>query len=111
MINDTRNLRGNDIWPMVRRGEVRLGGHRKNKLYGRLDCRVANQYLRRGTYQKNRVLFENEGEAIRAGYRPCGACLPNHYKVWKEGQAAGGTYTVAVATKLMMSQLNGRANK
>jgi methylphosphotriester-DNA--protein-cysteine methyltransferase len=96
---------------MVWRGEVRLGGHRKNKLYGRLDCRVANQYLRRGTYQKNRVLFENEGEAIRAGYRPCGACLPNHYKVWKEGQAAGGTYTVAVATKLMMSQLNGRANK
>lgn len=100
MINDTRDLRGNDIWPMVRRGEVRLGGHRKNKIYGRLDCRVANQYLRKGTYQNNRVLFENEGEAIRAGYRPCGACLPKHYKRWKDCQACGEIYAMAIASKI-----------
>ena len=29
---------------------------------------------------ENRLFFKDEQEAIREGYRPCGACLPDKYK-------------------------------
>lgn len=34
-----------------------LGGHRRSKLYGRLDCRSALQALARGGYALDRVFF------------------------------------------------------
>ncbi len=61
-----------------------LGGHRKLKIYGRLDCPSANRYVLKGTYQKNRVFFLNEEVAIQAGYRPCAVCMPEEYKAWKQ---------------------------
>ena len=30
MINETSELRGDDIWPIVHRRDIKLGGHRKN---------------------------------------------------------------------------------
>jgi methylphosphotriester-DNA--protein-cysteine methyltransferase len=35
---------------------------------------------------ENRVFFKDECEAIEAGYRPCGACMPEEYRMWKSGQ-------------------------
>jgi methylphosphotriester-DNA--protein-cysteine methyltransferase len=32
---------------------------------------------------ENRVFFSSEEEAINSGYRPCGHCLPEKYKLWK----------------------------
>lgn len=97
MIKGTAHMRGKDIWPLVENGAVKLGGHRKLKLYGRLDCKSANRYLKNGTYQKNRVLFVSEAEAIENGYRPCATCLPQHYEKWQQCSAADEPYTVAVA--------------
>lgn len=60
-----------------------LGGHRANRIYGRLDCPAALRALARGGYLKNRVFFADEATALAAGYRPCGTCLPEKYHTWK----------------------------
>ena len=63
-----------------------LGGHRRNKLYGRLDCRAALHAIACGGYIKHRVFFLDEATAIAAGYRPCAVCLPEKYAAWKASQ-------------------------
>jgi len=60
-----------------------LGGHRKNKIYGRLDCAGALRWIAKGHYVKQRVFFADEETAIAAGYRPCARCLPAEYAAWK----------------------------
>lgn len=61
-----------------------LGGHKKLKIYGRLDCPSALKWLEKGYYKKNRVFFDSEQTAIEAGYRPCAVCMKKEYKLWKE---------------------------
>ena len=60
-----------------------LGGHRKNKVYGRLDCPGALSWIAKGHYVKQRVFFADEEAAIAAGYRPCANCMPDEYRAWK----------------------------
>jgi hypothetical protein len=60
-----------------------LGGHRRNRIYGSLDCPGAARWIAKGHYVKQRVFFADEATAIAAGYRPCATCLPEEYKVWK----------------------------
>lgn len=61
-----------------------LGGHRRLKIYGRLDCPSALRHIKNGHYVKHRVFFADEATAIAAGYRPCAVCMPEEYKMWKE---------------------------
>ena len=63
-----------------------IGGHKKLKIYGRLDCPSALRHIAKGEYVKHRVFFADEETAIRAGYRPCGICMKEAYKVWKTQQ-------------------------
>jgi methylphosphotriester-DNA--protein-cysteine methyltransferase len=68
----------------TRRGT--LGGHRRTKIYGRLDCRAALRALlrkTRDTYVASRVFFLDAKTARAAGYRPCAVCLPREYARWK----------------------------
>lgn len=60
-----------------------LGGHRKLKIYGRLDCPSALRHIDKGHYVQHRVFFKDEETAIAAGYRPCGICMKQAYKKWK----------------------------
>ena len=60
-----------------------LGGHRRSRIYGRLDCRAALQAIARGGYVQHRVFFLDEATAVAAGYRPCAVCLPEKYAAWK----------------------------
>src|SRR6267378_2541888 len=60
-----------------------LGGHRRQRIYGRLDCRAAKQAIARGGYVKHRVFFLDGRTAKAAGYRPCAVRMPAEYKVWK----------------------------
>lgn len=60
-----------------------FGGHRRLKIYGRLDCPSALRYMSRGMYVANRVFFADENTAIAAGYRPCARCLKEEYRDWK----------------------------
>lgn len=63
-----------------------LGGNKKEKIYGRLDCPSANRWIEKGHYVSNRVFFKDEKTAIMAGYRPCAVCMPKEYRKWKENQ-------------------------
>lgn len=61
-----------------------LGGYKKQKIYGKLDCPSALKWIEKGFYVQHRVFFKDEETAILAGYRPCAKCMPNEYKLWKE---------------------------
>ncbi|MEV2222351.1 Ada metal-binding domain-containing protein [Nocardia vinacea] len=76
-------LTGADGRPYPSPTPGRYGGHRRGKLYGRLDCPSALRALARGHYRAHRVFFADEQTAIAAGYRPCAICLPVAYAAWK----------------------------
>lgn len=65
-----------------------LGGHRRTRIYGRLDCPVALRAIARRGYVRHRVFFAEEEAAIAAGYRPCARCLPDRYAAWKIAAAS-----------------------
>jgi methylphosphotriester-DNA--protein-cysteine methyltransferase len=60
-----------------------FGGHRRTKVYGRLDCPGARRWIAKGHYVRHRVFFADEATALAAGYRPCATCLPERYRAWK----------------------------
>jgi hypothetical protein len=60
-----------------------LGGHRRSRIYGRLDCRAALRALARSGYRRSRVFFADESAAQAAGYRPCAVCMPVEYARWR----------------------------
>lgn len=60
-----------------------LCGHKKLKIYGKLNCQSALLHINDGKYIRNRVFFENEQTAIDARYRPCGVCMKKECKKWK----------------------------
>src|SRR5687767_8112730 len=61
----------------------KLGGNRRGRIYGRLDCESAIRHL--PGYAEHRVFFADEAAAIAAGYRPCGNCMRAKYRQWKQG--------------------------
>ena len=65
-----------------------LGGYRKLRIYGRLDCASALRHIANGHYVKERVFFADEQTAIAAGYRPCSRCMPIEYRSWKQGRGS-----------------------
>jgi hypothetical protein len=65
-----------------------LGGYRRGRIYGRLDCPSALRAIARGHYARHRVFFADEATARDTRYRPCGACLPEKYAAWKASQPA-----------------------
>jgi AraC family transcriptional regulator of adaptative response / DNA-3-methyladenine glycosylase II len=79
-------LIGADAKPYASRTPGTLGGHRRNKGYGRLDCPAALRWIAKGHYVRHRVFFADEPTALAAGYRPCATCLPERYAAWKAGR-------------------------
>jgi hypothetical protein len=67
-----------------------LGGHRRGRIYGRLDCPAARRAIARGGYVAHRVFFADEATAVAAGYRPCAVCMRERYDAWKGAGAAPG---------------------
>lgn len=59
-----------------------LGGHRRLRLYGRLDCPGAARWLARGHYARHRVFFADAATAQAAGFRPRAVCLPDAHRAW-----------------------------
>jgi methylphosphotriester-DNA--protein-cysteine methyltransferase len=77
-------LIGADGKPYKSEAKGTLGGYKRNKLYGRLDCPAALRAVAKGGYVKHRVFFADEQTAIDAGYRPCAVCMPREYAEWKK---------------------------
>ena len=68
-----------ELHKLIRQKKILLGGNRKLKIYGLLQCSSGKRMLR-----KNRVFFKSETEAIANGFRPCGHCLKDKYRQWKQ---------------------------
>ena len=82
-------LLGADRRPYQSAVPGQFGGHRRSRIYGRLDCPSARRAIARGGYVAHRVFFADEPAAIAAGYRPCAVCLPGAYAAWlTRGSAA-----------------------
>jgi len=46
-----------------------------------LHCKAGKRMKR-----ENRVFFGSEKEAILAGFRPCGQCMREKYRIWKKAK-------------------------
>lgn len=79
-------LLGADRKPFRSADPGALGGHRRTRVYGRLDCPSALRAVSKGGYIRHRVFFADESTAVAAGYRPCAVCLPVAYRAWKAGR-------------------------
>ena len=91
MTGKTYSLLGADGACHASRTKGTLGGHRKQYVYGRLDCPTALRVLARADapYRLHRVFFADMATAIAAGFRPCGVCMRDAYAVWKRGPQPG----------------------
>jgi hypothetical protein len=75
-------LTGPDGLPYTSDSPGTLGGYRRRRIYGRLDCPSALRAIAAGGYLRHRVFFADDVTAIAAGYRPCAVCLPGAYARW-----------------------------
>ncbi len=76
-MGNTTAERAKQVSSLIRFGEIKLGGYQKARIYGLLSCKSGKRIK-----TENRVFFKDEAEALAAGYRPCGHCLPQKYKRW-----------------------------
>lgn len=84
----TYTLVGADGKPYRSPTKGTLGGHRRSRIFGRLDCPAALRAIARGGYIRHRVFFADSATAATAGYRPCAVCLPDAYRDWRSGDPA-----------------------
>ena len=63
---------------LIHNKSIGLGGNMLAKIYGKLSCTSGKRMK-----AANRVFFQNEAEAIAAGYRPCAHCMREKYLKWK----------------------------
>jgi methylphosphotriester-DNA--protein-cysteine methyltransferase len=67
-----------DLLTKIRHNIIGFGGNHKLKIYGTLSCTSGRRMKK-----ENRVFFFSEIEAVETGYRPCGKCMYDKYKNWK----------------------------
>jgi methylphosphotriester-DNA--protein-cysteine methyltransferase len=87
-VERTWTLIGADGRPYRSRTPGTLGGHRRSRIYGRLDCPGALRWIARGHYVRHRVFFADAATATAAGYRPCAVCLPEEHRRWRAAVAS-----------------------
>jgi len=81
LLGSTETERAQKLFRLIKNGKITFGGYSKAMIYGTLRCASGKRMK-----LENRVFFEHEQEAISMGYRPCGNCLPEKYKMWKAGR-------------------------
>jgi hypothetical protein len=82
-MSKTWELIGSDSQPYASTQPGTLGGHRRSRIFGCLNCPAALRAIARGGYVTHRVFFLTEEHARAAEYRPCAVCLPIAYAIWK----------------------------
>lgn len=71
--------RSKTLHQLIHNQAITMAGNQRLKIYGTLDCKSGKRMK-----PENRVFFKNETEAMENSYRPCGHCMREKYKVWKE---------------------------
>jgi methylphosphotriester-DNA--protein-cysteine methyltransferase len=73
-------LSGNQLRSAIKSRDIEFGGNSRLKIYGHLHCKSGKLMK-----LENRVFFKDENEARENGFRPCGNCMNDAYKKWKNG--------------------------
>ncbi len=73
-------LSKNALYQEIKTQKIIFGGNKNLKIYGTLHCKSGKRMKR-----ENRVFFASEKDALQNGYRPCGHCMRDAYKKWKNG--------------------------
>ncbi|RYD70094.1 MAG: metal-binding protein [Sphingobacteriales bacterium] len=76
MINHSE-LSSASIKILIKNKEICFGGNRRLKIYGKLNCKSGKRMKK-----ENRVFFNSEKDSLENGFRPCGHCLKEKYKIW-----------------------------
>ena len=69
-----------ELYRKIRQKIISFAGNEKLKIYGKLNCSSGKRMKK-----QNRVFFTSTKEATLLGYRPCGHCMRDEYKKWKDG--------------------------
>jgi methylphosphotriester-DNA--protein-cysteine methyltransferase len=77
-LGDNPFARKRALTMLIARGDIKLAGYRKGKVYGIFSCKSGKRM-----HAANRVFFKDEHEARASGYRPCGNCMRDEHKLWK----------------------------
>jgi hypothetical protein len=80
-LGDMAFTRGRRLKQLLDTKQIRLGGNTRLKIYGTMSCQSGKRMK-----PENRVFFSSEVEAISLGYRPCGHCMVQQYRRWKNSQ-------------------------
>jgi methylphosphotriester-DNA--protein-cysteine methyltransferase len=78
-LGDTAFKRSRNLKLLLDKRQIAFAGNSKLKIYGTLECRSGKRMK-----AENRVFFSSEAEAIELGYRPCGHCMTDAYKIWRK---------------------------
>ena len=79
-LGNTVFTRSRTLSSLIKKREINLAGNKQLNIYGTLQCKSGSR-MKTG----NRVFFSSEAEAIEYGYRPCGNCMKDKYKQWRNG--------------------------
>lgn len=77
-----KDLTPHQLFIHIRHRHIAWAGNSKLKIYGKLTCRAGKRMKK-----INRVFFIAEYDALRAGFRPCAACMPQAYRQWKSARS------------------------
>ena len=77
-LDPTTFTRLRTLQSLIAKGEITMGGYIKRKIYGTLTCKSGKRMK-----PENQVFFKDEQEALHEGYRPCGHCMYEQFKLWK----------------------------
>ncbi len=67
-----------DLWIKIKANKISYGGNLKLRIYGQLNCKSGKRMK-----LENRIFFTSKKEAIENNFRPCGHCMRDEYKKWK----------------------------
>lgn len=76
-------LSDSEVRALIKAGGITLGGNKRLKIYGLLNCRSGKRM-----HKENRVLFTSVHDAKQMGYRPCGHCMKKEYTIWKKNNGS-----------------------
>ncbi|MBM9500902.1 hypothetical protein JWG44_11640 [Leptospira sp. 201903071] len=69
----------------IRNLNIRFGGNLRLRIYGKLNCSSGKRMKK-----VNRVFFSSKTSAEKNGFRPCGNCLKEDYRIWKNQSFPNG---------------------
>ena len=68
-----------DLRIKLKNRTILFGGNINAKIYGTISCAQGKRLKK-----DDRVFFRSKKEAQKENYRPCGNCLRNEYRKWKD---------------------------